>query len=256
MQLIAFIRNLCCRQNKSGQREVNSELVDFVAHKLGVFPKDVTLYEAALPGRMFSPELQNERKFKYQRLEFLGDAVIEIAVTDYLFNTFAEYDEGALTQLRAKIVCKSRLAKICTDIGLTDLLLERLPSLVSSDRVKANMFEAFFGALYLDQGGEVAKHVLQKQVLHKYVPFDEMILSLIDGKTYLLQWAKQNDRVVKYRTVPDMENPQRFVTTVHVDGKRISSAIARRKREAEIMACESALRELGIRRRLPMNEDE
>lgn len=214
---------------------------------LGLHFKNIDLYQQAFSHSSFINDFNMNRLEHNERLEFLGDAVLELTVSRYLFDRHPHLPEGNLTKMRATIVCEPSLVIFANKIKLNELILlgkgeektggRTRPSLVS------DAFEAFVGALYLDQGLTVVNQFAQ-QVIFPYVEDDEL-QGVVDFKTQFQEFVHQHNRGdVTYRLVKE-EGPAHhrlFTSQVMLKGEAIATGKGKTKKESEQKAAESAFK--------------
>lgn len=183
-----------------------------------------------------------------ERLEFLGDAVLELTVSEFLYEHFRDYSEGEMTRLRASIVCEPSLVKYAEalDFGRYVLLGKGEERAGGRERpaLLADVFEAFIGALYLDQGLDVVKSFLQKVMFPSIVVEDKPRFT--DFKTQLQEYIQQRAMpALEYRIVEERgpAHDREFVAEVWMDSERLGGGIGRSKKEAEQKAASEALSE-------------
>lgn len=181
-----------------------------------------------------------------ERLEYLGDSVVGLAVADFLYSTYDDQDEGYLTRSRTKIVRGKTLAGFAESIGLSgNILMSR--QVKRNRRFLEDAFEAFVGAMYFDKGFETAKTFVLK-VIERY--FDENLIDREDNfKDVLLRYAQfANTSLPEYNVVKEEGKPHERMFTVEVVlfGKRQGKGCARVKKEAEQIAAKQALRRLNV----------
>jgi ribonuclease III len=216
--------------------------------RLGLECGDMPLLEVALTHRSYSferPDLPN-----YERLEFLGDAVLGLVVTDIIFRWFPELPEGDLAKLRSSSVNTTVLAIIARSLGLGDDLFlgrgEELSGGRDKDSILADSFEAVLGAAYLDCGFDRIRDVIEKLFTsHIRKQFEQGVLR--DFKTHLQEHSVQIAGVLPdYRvsfTGPD--HSRTFLAEVYVAGAHLGSGKGRSKKQAEQAAAEQALARLA-----------
>lgn len=217
---------------------------------LGVRFRDRALCELALMHRSYAFEQGLE--VNNERLEFLGDAVLGLVVTDMAFREFPEMSEGELAKLRAAIVNMGALAEVARDLGLGRFVLLGKGEAMSGGRDKASILadvlEALLGAIYLDRGLETARRLIERL-------FRPRMIAYVRGegdrdyKTILQELASAELRTLpEYRiseTGPDHE--KEFTATVYLGGKAYGTGIGRSKKEAEQQAAHQAYRTLSER---------
>lgn len=183
----------------------------------------------------------------YERLEFLGDAVLDLIVTEIIFDLFPEEEEGFLTKLRAKLVKGDTLAEFARELDLNELLLlaDRAhgQGIEDSKSVLSDVFEALVGALYLDAGYRPASQFVRK-VIKRYINFDTIINTLDNYKSLLLEFAQANKMDIPTYRVIEEKGPghdKTFKIEVFVDSQPISTGMGKSKKKAEQQAARKAL---------------
>jgi ribonuclease-3 len=207
--------------------------------KLGIIPNDLALYQTALTHASYANEHQKEDN---ERLEFLGDAVLGILMTEYLFHTMNE-DEGRMSKRRSLAVRQEALVIYASHIKLKDYLFlgKGEKQTGANDKIVANAFEAFLGAIYLDQGFEFTKTLFKKIVLN-HVEETEMTR---DYKSLLQEYIQSGDkRNISYHVIEETgpSHQKHFKVVVKLD-KSITLAEGEGNtiKEAEQMAAKNAI---------------
>ena len=197
----------------------------------------------------------NEHRFSQQqdneRLEFLGDAVLELTVSEYLYNLFPNRPEGELTKLRAAIVCEPSLVKFAEQLEFGQYVLlgkgEELTGGRTRPALLADVFESFVGALYLDQGLEAARAFLDRYVFPLLEEGGKVHMS--DFKTQLQELTQHHNMgVLEYRIVEERgpAHEREFVSEVYMGNERVGRGSGRSKKEAEQQAAAEALKQLKL----------
>ena len=210
--------------------------------KNDIIPNDLKLYEIALSHSSYTNEHKDKKN--YERLEFLGDAVLELVVSEYLYKNY-EQDEGDMTKARANFVCENANFEYMNNIGLVKYI--KVGNGEASDIKKAivaDIFEAFIGAIYLDQGFDKAKEFILK-----------IIVPYITNKTYffndyksILQEAVQTDRKsLVYELIGESgpDHDKRFTIAVKIDNVIYGKGTASSKKEACQLAAKATLEKLA-----------
>jgi ribonuclease-3 len=186
-----------------------------------------------------------------ERLEFLGDAVLELTVSEFLFFTYPGRMEGELTKLRASIVCEPSLVVFAEKLDFGAYVLlgkgEELTGGRSRPALLADVFESFIGALYLDQGLETVKNFLNSFVFTQIS--SEGKLLVIDFKTQLQEHTQQHNLgIIEYRIVDERgpAHDREFISEVYMAGQLLGKGIGRSKKEAEQQAASKALAKLNV----------
>lgn len=209
--------------------------------------------EALLMEAMTHSSYANEHKemkgIYNERIEFLGDAVLELTISDWLFRQFPHFQEGQLTKLRAQIVCEDSLSLLAKECSLNEYLLLGKGETLSGGREKpavlCDVFEAFIGALYLDKGVNEVQRFLNLVVIPKIKNGRYELIT--DFKTELQEYLQQNGPVhIRYELVKE-EGPSHdkiFTVQLIVDGKKYKTASGKTKKAAEQMAAKLTMEEL------------
>jgi ribonuclease-3 len=215
---------------------LNKDFIFFLKNKFGVRPINQRLYLEAITHSSYK-NIENS-KYDNERLEFLGDAFISLAVANYLFKVYPEENEGYLTQLRAKIVSRESLNKIGEDIGLQNFILYQK----SSNNYKSlvgNTFEALYGAILIDIGLEKAQKSIEEFILKGQINIDQIILENRDYKSELLMLFQKKRTAIVFKTLKTSHDQQevKFISEVFSNGKSIGKGIGSSKKAAEQDAC-------------------
>ena len=221
--------------------------MDNLFKKLNIKPKDNKYYIVAFQHSSYVNE--NHLKSDYERLEFLGDAVLELSVSDYLYKNL-EIKEGDMTKLRASYVCENALFEYSKELELSNYIKVGHGEEIDGGRYKkvilADIFEALMGAIYLDLGFDVAKRV----ILEIIVPYIENpnVIFFSDYKSALQECVQTEQRSLTYEVVGEEGPPHNktFSVIVKVDGIIYGSGVAASKKEAEQEAAKNALEKLAL----------
>lgn len=206
--------------------------------------ENVNLLKQALTHSSFANEQKINKLKNYERLEFLGDAVLELISSDFLFKNNPGMPEGQLTKLRASMVCEPALAYCARDIHLQEAILlgkgEESTGGRSRDSIISDVMEAVIGAIYLDGGIEEAKKYIYRFIL---TDLENKILFL-DSKTILQEEVqKKNIGVLRYELTGEVgpDHDKMFSVEAYLDDKLIGSGVGRTKKAAEQQAAYQAL---------------
>ena len=218
--------------------------MDNLFEKLKIKPKDRRLYETAFSHSSYVNE--HKRKEDYERLEFLGDAVVDLVVADYLYSNLT-VDEGNMTKFRASYVCENALYTYSTDLGLTEYMKlghgEQNEEKRYTKAIVADIFEALIGAIYVDLGYATARRVALSIII-PYIEKKETFFS--DYKSALQEAVQSHRKSVEYILLNE-EGPahdKTFTFEVRVDGIKFGEGTAKSKKEAEQEAAKTALDKL------------
>lgn len=207
-----------------------------IDNMFGFVPHNIELYKLALIHKSASVELEDGSLVNNERLEFLGDAVIESITSDYLFIEFPDHDEGFMTQVRSKIVSRQSLNRIASEIGLDRYVISHATGNMSQKHIFGDAFEAMMGAIYLDQGYNFANRLLINDIFGKYLNIDDVLQSETDFKSRLIEWCQKSHYTIEFRTEHDKGHSSShptFLSTVYIDGIAVGYGTGESKKEAE-----------------------
>lgn len=218
---------------------------------LGFIPNNVHLYKRAFTHKsLTSKEEKSNQRYptNNERLEFLGDAILDSVTAEYLFRKYPTQDEGFLTQMRSKMVNRKALNKIAAHMEL-DIFLRQLGATRISQTMMGNTFEAFVGAIYLDVGYKRTKHFIINRMLRQYIDVHELETVNTNYKSQLLEYSQKNQKTISYDVLDHYRtknNRERFKIAVLLDGKALATAEDYSKKSAEQKASEKALIQIGL----------
>lgn len=226
---------------------------DFAAFEkeIGFSFKDKQLLQTAFTHRSYLNENRDTVKEHNERLEFLGDAVLELAVTDFLYRKYPERPEGELTAFRASLVNTQSISEAATELGMNDYLLLSKGESKDTGRARqyilANTFEAFIGALYLDQEYEAARLFIERALFGKIEKIVEERLWQ-DAKSYFQEKTQEEFSVTpSYELVSEAgpDHDKKFIAAAMINGEAVAQGEGRSKQEAEQAAARKALEVKG-----------
>ena len=183
-----------------------------------------------------------------QRLEFLGDAVLELIVSDYLYKKYPDKEEGFLTKKRARLVCEDTLSKIAIELELYNYLIlgnsENIDRVKNTQSIMCDTFESVLGAIYLDSGYENVKSFIEKYLLTE----ENLNLDINNYKSILQEFLNVNKMSIKYEVVNEIgpDHDKEFYINAIVDDKVVGSGMGKSKKEAEQNAAKAAIYKLMV----------
>ena len=181
-----------------------------------------------------------------ERLELLGDAVLDTVITEFLFNKYPASNEGYLTKLRARIVNRQTLGAVGKASGLHEVIEARIGNDDSMDKIVGNALEAWLGAIYIDKGFTAAKKSIDAFLIPKYIDINQIIEQAFDFKSKLIEWAQQQKKDLRFNTATNTDDTQMFTCQVIVDQVLIAEGKERSKKKAEQIASKSACESLDL----------
>tara|TARA_R110002050_G_scaffold221441_1_gene357326 strand:- start:125991 stop:126569 length:579 start_codon:yes stop_codon:yes gene_type:complete len=177
-----------------------------------------------------------------ERLEFLGDSILDAVVAEVLYEKFPQGKEGFLTQIRSRIVSRSRLNKLGIALQLDQLIEVQMSRNVKETSLSGNALEALIGAIYLDKGFAKTNLFIREQLLAAHIDFSQLLTQEPDPKSRVIETAQKNKVKVVFKTaIYNREDPQSFECKVVFDGEEIANAFGPSKKKAEQKAAAEAL---------------
>ncbi len=211
---------------------------------LGFLPGNRRLYEIAFIHKSASTTCKNGNLINNERLEYLGDAILDAIIADYLYAHFPEQDEGFLTQLRSKIVKRKQLNKLAHNLGISSFLVSRTNSQQTRINLLGNAFEALIGAIYLDKGYRRTKKFVTGNILQKHLDVERLARKESDFKSRIIEWGQKNKQDISFvsqeETQPDSHETY-FCSQVILVDRELGKGIGHSKKDAEQKAAEEAL---------------
>jgi ribonuclease-3 len=223
----------------------DKELFRTIKNIFGFYPDNIFLYKLAFRHRSAAQELFNGVKVSNERLEYLGDAVLNLVVADYLYKTFPFKDEGFLTQMRSKIVSRAQLNDLSRKLGLDRLIQKSQNSLSQFRSIAGDTFEAFIGAMYFDRGYEFTKKIIINRIIKFHLDIDEIETMDVNPKSTLLEWTQKMKKMLNFRVIEEVgTGPQKqYIVEVYIDdipsGKGQDFSIKGAEQLAAEKACNS-----------------
>lgn len=208
----------------------------------GFKPKNLSIYKLAFTHKSANKIDQFGKKINYERLEFLGDALLDAAITSYLFHNLPESAEGELTQMRSKIVSRKYLNKIGEDLNLISFAKKPNSKRKFSFNAHGDFFEALIAAIYLDRGYNVMDKFIKEKLIKKYVNLKELAGKITSYKSLFIEWCQKNQKKYEYLSFEDTGNSRfkHFGVKLIVNDVIVGKARAKSKKEAEEIASRRA----------------
>lgn len=214
---------------------------------LGFYPRRLQFYEQALLHKSSAVRSDQGRLLNNERLEFLGDAILDAIIADIVFNHFDGKREGFLTNTRSKIVQRETLNKLAVEIGLDKLIKYSTRSSSHNSYMYGNAFEALIGAIYLDRGYPCCKQFLEKKIICPYIDLDKLSRKEVNFKSKLIEWSQKNKMEVSFELIEqclDKESNPVFQTEVRVEGLPAGTGSGYSKKESQQNAAQMALKKI------------
>jgi ribonuclease-3 len=212
-------------------------------HKiLGFKPDNIEFYQKAFTHRSSNKLDIKGNPINYERMEFLGDAMLSAVIAGHLFKEVPSGDEGYLTKMRSKIVSREHLNELGRDLNLIQLVDSKVPSQHFGENIHGNIFEALVGAIFLDKGYTYCEKFINKRVIVPYVDIAKLEGKVISYKSLVIEWCQKEKKPFHYDVFDDNGNDgQRyFGVKLSIDNKIIAKARATSKKKAEEIASKRA----------------
>ena len=209
---------------------------------LGFKPKSKSLYIKAFTHRSMNIKDKMGNAINYERLEFVGDAMLSSVIASYLYEQVPHGDEGYLTKMRSKVVSREHLNELGKDLDLIDLVQSRIPKSSFGNNIHGNLFEALLGAIYLDKGYKLCERFIYKRVIYPYVDIETLEGKVISYKSLLIEWCQKEKNTFDYQVYEDTgkDELKHFSVKLSINNKVVSKARATSKKKAEEKASKRA----------------
>lgn len=213
----------------------------------GFYPYNITLYEQALLHKSSSIRMKDGRWINNERLEFLGDAILDAIVADIVFKQFEYKKEGFLTNMRSKIVQRETLNKLAVELGIDKLIKTSAKNTAPNTHMYGNALEALIGAIYLDQGYRIAKRFVFERLIQEHLNIDTVAEQEANYKSRLIEWSQKQKISVSFDLIDsfvDANNTPIFKTAVTILGEQAGLGTGYSKKESQQKAAKEAYNKL------------
>ncbi len=209
---------------------------------LGFKPKNIAIYKKAFLHRSVNKRDEDGNPMNYERLEFLGDAMLGTIISKHLYKRVPEGDEGYLTKMRSKIVSRKHLNQLGKDLNLLHFVESRIPKSQFGDNIHGNVFEALVGAIYLDRGYTYCDKFIQSRVIVPYVDIEQLEGKVISYKSLVIEWCQKQKKPFHYDVYEDTGNDalKHFAVKLTIGERLLAKARATSKKKAEEKASKRA----------------
>ena len=223
---------------------------------IGVYPHNISYYKLALMHKSVARRNEKGRPVNNERLEFLGDAILDAIVGDIVYQHFPGKREGFLTNTRSKIVQRETLNKLAQEMGINQLILSSGHSYSHNSYLGGNAFEALVGALYLDRGYNACMKFMEQRILSELINIDKVAYKEMNFKSKLIEWSQKNRVKLEYKLLEqkkDEHGSPVFRFQVLIEGLEGGIGSGFSKKESQQLASKLTLQRL---RREPQFIDE
>ena len=211
---------------------------------IGFYPRDIELYKTALLHKSIARRNDKGKPVNNERLEFLGDAILDAVVGDIVFQHFPGKREGFLTNTRSKLVQRETLGRLAKEMGINDLIVSASRNQSHNSYMGGNAFEALVGAIYLDRGYDACMRFMQKRILSQLINIDKVAYKEVNFKSKLLEWTQKNRVRMEFQLLQqkkDENGSPVFAYQVVIEGIKGASATGYSKKESQQTASKLTL---------------
>lgn len=228
-------------RKKSQTIEVGTFFTE-IKNIIGFQPFNIENYQKAFTHRSSNKTSSDGNPMNYERLEFLGDAMLGSVIAAHLYNQVPSGDEGYLTKMRSKIVSREHLNELGKDFNLIRFIESKVPSQQFGENIHGNIFEALIGAIYLDRGFAFCEQFIHQKIIDCYVDIEKLEGKVISYKSLLIEWCQKEKKQFNYDVFDDNGNDgiKYFGVKLTIDDKLIAKARATSKKKAEETASKRA----------------
>lgn len=209
---------------------------------LGFKPGNIGIYEEAFTHRSMNNTNGDGAPQNYERLEFMGDAVLGAVIAAHLFKKVPEGNEGYLTKMRSKVVSREHLNELGRDLQLIDLVKTNIPTKQFGENIHGNVFESLVGAIYVDKGYRNCEKFIHRRVIKPYVDIEKLEGKIISYKSLFIEWCQKNKKSFKFNIYEDTGNDplKHFAVKLQLESDTVAKARGTSKKKAEERAAKRA----------------
>lgn len=211
---------------------------------LGFYPRNIEIYQQALLHKSSSIKAGKGRLLNNERLEFLGDAILDAIVADIVYKKFEGKREGFLTNTRSKIVQRETLNRVAVEIGLDKLIKYTTRQSSHNSYMCGNAFEALIGAIYLDRGYRTCKKFMEERIINQYLNLEKISRKEVNFKSKLIEWSQKNKFCVEFNLIEqslDSDQNPIFETQITVENIPAGTGKGYSKKESQQEAAHATL---------------
>lgn len=222
----------------------DQRIVDFLKERFGYKPKRLDLFHRALTHKSIANQ---EDLPSNERLEFLGDAVLDTIIAEMLYNRFPDKDEGYLTKIKSKLVNRRTLGSIGREMNISSVMHYNKGRSIKLETIEGNAFEAIIGAIYLDSNLMTVQKSIRDHILVKYIDVNQVLEEEIDFKSRLYIWSQKNRLDIVFEVISEENNAGAWEYTISVFINEIEygMGVGTSKKRAEQVAARETLMLLG-----------
>jgi len=228
----------------SKKNDEELEIIQFVQSSLGYKPKNLKLFRKALTHKSIA---HNSDEISNERLEFLGDAILDAVIAVMLFNRYPDEDEVHLTKIKSKILSRRTLSVIGEEMQIGKVLRYNKGRSIKMATIEGNAFEALIGALYLDGGYGAVRKSINSHILKKYVNLNQILEEEIDFKSKLFIWSQKNHLPLDFDVISEENKGSswNYLLRLLINEKEFGRGTGSSKKKAEQAAAKETLELMG-----------
>lgn len=228
-----------------GKNDDQLLLKKFIITRFGYRPKNIVYFEQAVTHKSNSNSRYLESN---ERLEFLGDAIIDAVVAEFLYTRFPNEDEGYLTKIKSKLVSRKTLSEMAEEMEIRQVLRYHKGRSINLNTLEGNAFEAIIGAIYLDGGFEQVKSTLESHVYRNYLNVNKVLEEEIDFKSKLFIWSQRNKLTIDFQIVTEENKGYywEYKVVVFINEQKYGLGTGTSKKAAEQVAAKETLELIGV----------
>jgi len=208
----------------------------------GFKPKDISIYKKAFTHKSLNKVDNKGNIINYERLEFLGDALLDASITDYLYHNLPTSEEGELTKMRSKIVSRKHLNEIGKDLNLVQFSKKPTSRRKFSYNAHGDLFEALVAAVYLDRGYVTMDKFIHNKVIKVYVDLEKLQGKITSYKSLFIEWCQKHKKEYSFKSYEDSGKSKQtyFSVKLYIGTKVVGKGRETSKKRAEEIACKRA----------------
>ena len=215
----------------------------------GFFPNNINYYQTAFLHRSATYTDHTGKIVNNERLEYLGDAILDAVIGDFLYKKFPYKDEGFLTQTRSKIVNSENLFILAKQIELQKFIVLHTNHPISKKNIYGDAFEAFIGAIYLDKGYKKTYYFIINKIVKKFINLKHLINTDTNYKSQIIEWGQKYQVVVNFTTKLEENRTDKFISTVIIKNENYGEGRGVSKKEAEQDAAKKAIENINEKKK-------
>lgn len=213
-----------------------------ISQIIGFEPDNLSHYQSAFIHRSKHKVNEKGEVINYERLEFLGDAMLNLLIAEYLFIMVPHADEGYLTKMRSKIVSREHLNELGKDLNLLQFIESNIQPNQVGDNIYGNVFEALVGAIFIDKGYKKCHKFIQDKLISPYVDIERLEGKITSYKSLIIEWCQKEKKrfLFEIKDEETFESQRHFGVKLYFDGQLVAKARATSKKKAEELAAKRA----------------